>query len=74
MRNSVSKAVFFLIINLLTANIFAQGLQIEGQISDQGSGNPIPFATVYINGTTRGTTTDQMGQFFLKEISLPCEL
>lgn len=74
MGNSVLKAVFLLTLNILTANLIAQGFQIEGQITDQESGNPIPFATVYLNGTTRGTSTNQMGQFILEEISLPCEL
>ena len=74
MSKCVLRAAFLLILNILTANLIAQGFQIEGQITDQDSGNPIPFATVYINGTTRGTSTNQMGQFILEEISLPCVL
>lgn len=74
MSNSFSRAVFLLLINILTANLFAQGFRIEGQVNDQESGNPIPYVTVYINGTSRGTSTNQMGQFTLEEISLPCEL
>lgn len=74
MIKRVSSISFLLILNIFTANLFAQGFLIAGQVSDQESGNPIPFATVYINGTTRGTSTNQMGQFTLEEISLPCEL
>jgi hypothetical protein len=74
MSNNVSRAAFILILNIVSIHSFAQGFQIDGQINDQQSGNPIPFVTVYIDGTTRGTTTDQLGQFVLQDITLPCEL
>ena len=35
MGNSVLKSVFLLILNILTANLVAQGFQIEGHITDQ---------------------------------------
>ena len=74
MSNNVSRAAFILILNIVSIHSIAQGFQINGQINDQQSGNPIPFVTVYINGTTRGTTTDQLGEFVLQDINLPCEL
>ena len=74
MSNNVSRAVFILILSIVSFPSIAQGFQMDGQITDQQSGEPIEFATVYINGTTRGTTTDQMGQFVLHILTLPCEL
>lgn len=70
----VSKAAFFLLLSTASLYSFAQGYQLDGQIRDDKSGDPISFATVYINGSSRGTTTDQGGEFVLHNISLPCEL
>ena len=74
MNNSVSRAAILLILNIVSIHSIAQGFQIDGLITDQQSGNPIPFVTVYINGTTRGNITNQQGQFVLHDITLPCEL
>ena len=35
---------------------------------------PLPSATVYINGTTKGTITDLNGSFELKDVSLPADV
>ena len=47
---------------LLAANLYPQG--IEGEISDQ-SGNPVPYAAIFIKELTRGTTCNALGQFSL---------
>lgn len=38
---------------------------VEGQVIDE-DGNPIPFVSVYIEGTTNGTTTNSDGNYHLE--------
>jgi len=47
---------------------------ITGIVSDNVNIKPIPDATVYINGTTIGTSTNENGLFTLKEVTFPCKL
>ena len=44
---------------------------ISGIVVDSKTKETLPFATVYINGTTKGTTTDADGYFELKGVSFP---
>ena len=39
--------------------------QISGVVSDI-KGEPLPFASVYVQGTTNGTTTNLNGEYFLE--------
>ena len=49
---------------------------ISGLVTDGSSGEPIPFATVYFDGTTVGTTTDDAGVYRLSlgDLRLPATL
>ncbi len=38
---------------------------VQGKVTDAGSGDPIPFATLLLNGTSVGVTTDFDGNFTL---------
>ncbi len=58
------------LMSLIPANLFGQST-IKGVVLDNKTGEPLPFATVYINGTTKGTTTDNDGRFELKDVSFP---
>lgn len=44
---------------------------ISGTVIDKSTHEPLPAATVYINGTTIGTATDSYGRFMLKNIPFP---
>jgi len=44
---------------------FSQQLYIRGQVIDDETGLPLKDASVYINNTTRGTITDEKGNFEL---------
>lgn len=50
------------VLVLWTVFAFAQNRVITGQVKDD-KGDPIPFASVTIKGTNRGTTTDANGGF-----------
>lgn len=49
----------------LSATVLAQNRQITGQVTDQGSNDPVIGASVIIKGTSRGTQTDVNGRFKL---------
>lgn len=65
---------FLLSLALLQTSLYSQGYRISGTVSDRENGEPIPFLTVYVNGTTTGTITDQAGHYELNGIMLPCDL
>ena len=44
---------------------------ITGVVLDSLTQEPLPSATVYVNGTTLGTATDVEGRFELKDVRLP---
>lgn len=49
--------------------------KLSGRVLEQESGKPIPFATVYINATTKGTTADADGRYQLASLPAgPLEL
>lgn len=50
---------------------WAQPVQLAtltGQITNATDGKPLPFASVYVNGTTKGTTADDNGRFSLANV------
>mgnify|MGYP000418646362 CR=1 FL=1 len=59
--------VFFL-FGFLALSAGAQSSTVSGIISEQGT--PIPYATVYLKGTSVGTTTDAAGKYILKDIEV----
>lgn len=55
---------FFTLITLLSFSALTQ-TGIKG-FTRSTTGEPLPFSTVYIKGTTNGTTSNSEGEFFLK--------
>ena len=49
-------------------------ITVNGRVTDAGNGQPVPYATVYINGTTNGTISDTTGRFSLEKVHPPCEM
>ncbi|HEV7350604.1 carboxypeptidase-like regulatory domain-containing protein [Telluribacter sp.] len=43
---------------------------LAGRVTDAQTGEPLPFATVYLNSTTRGTTTGEDGRYRLPGIPM----
>ncbi|WP_339864768.1 DUF5686 family protein [uncultured Algoriphagus sp.] len=60
---------FFLFFFLLSTQTFAQFL-VKGKVSDSTTGDPIPFASVLLKGTTTGISTDFEGNYSLEAKSL----
>jgi len=44
------------------------GIKLTGRILDAKTGEPLPFASVYINNTSRGTTADSSGSYRLTNV------
>lgn len=64
------RRLLFAVLSLIPAGLFGQNT-ITGVVIDSKTREPLPFATVYINGTTKGTATDTDGSFELKDVSFP---
>ncbi|MFK7757342.1 MAG: carboxypeptidase-like regulatory domain-containing protein [Flavobacteriales bacterium] len=52
---------------------YTQGT-LKGEVKDQSTNEPVPFANVLIAGTQNGTTTDFDGDFSLDVASFPVEI
>ncbi|MBL7915882.1 MAG: carboxypeptidase regulatory-like domain-containing protein [Bacteroidia bacterium] len=65
------KITFALILVLLSFSSHAQFGEIRGLVTDVDSKEPLQFATVtYVqNGTTKGVTTDENGQYKIKPLA-----
>jgi TonB-dependent SusC/RagA subfamily outer membrane receptor len=58
-----------LLFSLLALSAFAQTGSLRGKITDRRTGEPLPFANVYINRTTLGTATTIDGDFIITNIT-----
>lgn len=58
--------LFYLII--VSFEALCQTGQVAGRIMDAQTKEPLPFAHVFVNNTTIGTTTDTEGKFLLKNV------
>ena len=68
--NFVKPLATMLLIMSSFLSISAQNLEIKGVVTDAGTGEPIPFASVVLKGTTTGVACDADG---LYTISLPTD-
>ncbi len=67
------KSIIILLLLFITSSGKSQN-KITGIVTNSKSGAPIEFATVYIDGTTKGTYTDDKGRFSLENLQLPSTL
>ena len=58
--------LFWLCANLALAQ--TPGATLTGRVLDSKTGEPLPFASVYINNTSRGTTADSSGNYRLTNV------
>ena len=58
-----SKTLFSLMLLFLTLTMQAQKVSVSGQVLDSVTGEGIPFAGIFIKGTTSGVSTDDQGVF-----------
>ncbi|MGH7602519.1 MAG: SusC/RagA family TonB-linked outer membrane protein [Gemmatimonadaceae bacterium] len=63
MKRIRSSVFSLLLLGLFSASAFAQTRRITGQVTVEGSGEPLVAASVNVVGTTLGTYTDDQGRF-----------
>lgn len=61
--------VTFLLIILTYGNSYSQKT-IKGKILDQETKEPLAYGTVFINNTTKATTSDEFGNFLINDFGL----
>jgi len=61
---------FLLVLALLFSVVsgFSQTGIVKGKVTESGSGIPVEFATVAIDGTTQGAQTDDKGEFVIENL------
>lgn len=59
------KTLFSLTLLFLALTLQAQKVSVTGQVSDAETGEGIPFAGVFIKGTTTGVASDDQGSFII---------
>ena len=64
------KILLFAVLSVVSVIAWGQNV-IRGTVVDDQTQEPLSSATVYVNGTTQGTTTDNDGHFELKDVSFP---
>ena len=64
----MSKVRFISWVLLLSFSLglTAQTTRVKGKVTDADTGEPIPFASIYFDGTTIGISTDLEGEFVLE--------
>src|SRR5574343_956499 len=65
MKTTLKKMLFFVL--LLPLSMFSQSV-IKGRVVDSGNAQPLAGVTVAITGTKTATSTDNQGNFTLKNV------
>lgn len=55
----------FILFIILSFGVFAQTVTVSGKITDEQN-QPVPFASVYIKNTTKGTSANSEGEYTLQ--------
>jgi hypothetical protein len=71
-RRSRNRAFLFLFFWLQTLLILAQTptVTLTGTVTDEQTGKPLPYANVYINNSSIGTTTNEKGAYTLSNLPI----
>ncbi len=67
------KLILYMATFLLSVNLFAQ-TTVLGKIKSNNNNAPVESASVYIDGSSIGTTSDKDGNFKLSRVTFPCVL
>jgi len=59
----IKQSAFVLYFLLLSTLVFSQNIRLTGTLKDEESGEAIIYASVFVNGTPYGTTTNEYGFF-----------
>ena len=62
---------YYWLLILLCCGVSLQAQTLSGKVVDAKTLEPLPFANVFLNNTTIGTTTELNGEFLLKNVRQP---
>jgi hypothetical protein len=72
MRNILDlKQIILLFLLAYSSLLMAQKAVINGKLVDAATNEPLIYANVFLNNTTIGSVTNQVGEFSIKDISFP---
>lgn len=58
--------LFFTVLAVLIGSMaYAQNITVTGNVTDASNGDPVPFASVHLQGTMTGVSTDAEGHYSL---------
>ena len=63
--HAIQRRVCILTAALMSSAALAQNITVSGNVTDSSNGEPIPFASVHLEGTTVGVSTDSEGHYSL---------
>ena len=63
---SKNRIIAFLVLFLAPVWLFAQTTRVRGKVSDARTGQGIPYATVFFDGTMIGVYTDSAGVYSIQ--------
>jgi len=70
--NSLRRILFFILfyipLTMAVQSVFCQSISLQGLVVDAQTNEPIPLINVFIANTTRGTLSDEKGEFTLDKI------
>lgn len=70
LKTTNSRLILALLTFMMSAAAYAQNLTVTGTVTDQSTGEPVPFAAIQLQGTMTGGMTDADGKY---SISAPAE-
>lgn len=59
------RTIFLVFFLALVGSVIGQNITVSGKVADEKSGEDMMFATVYVEGTSAGVTTNEYGFFSL---------
>lgn len=63
----MKKIILFFVAAVMSIGMaFAQSLTVSGTVTDSSNGEPIPFASVWVQGTKTGVSSDANGHYSVK--------
>ena len=62
---TIHRLICISIAAMMSSVAFAQNISVSGNVTDSSNGEPIPFASVHLDGTTIGVNTDSEGHYSL---------
>ncbi|RZA01257.1 MAG: carboxypeptidase-like regulatory domain-containing protein [Sphingobacteriaceae bacterium] len=60
--------IFYTLIAFLIISTGVNAQAIKGKVFDSTNGKPIPNASIYLNGSSKGTTSNEQGEFSLSTL------